>query len=236
MRLSKNLVLKGGGNVLPCEAEVLRLINSKSSIRVPRVHRSFQLDDETQYFGTAGYIVMDYIDGQPLDTFWNDLNDNKRKDISVQVARMIMDMQSIRISQPGPIGGGPCRGRFFTDYSAGPFKDKFEMESWFNHKLEICKTYNQAPQDIPPFKFTDFVFTHQDLSPRNLILDRDGLVWLVDWADAGAYPPAFESAALASQSSFPDFNEMVLSLLPPHPVEIRQLRSITYGLTTAALA
>jgi hypothetical protein len=95
----------------------------------------------------------------------------------------------------------------------------FELEDWFNHKLEICKTYNQAPSDIPPFSFTKFVLTRQDISPRNLVLDRDGLVWFVDCADAGAYPPAFESAALSLQQSYPDLNALVLSLIPSYPIE-----------------
>ena len=236
MRLSKNLVLKAGGNVLPCEAKALQLVALRSNIRAPRVHRSLQFTDDTKYFGTMGYIVMDYIDGEPLDSCWGDLSDEKKMDIARQTAQIIIEMQSIKLVEPGPIGGGPCRGRFFTHYSAGPFKDVTEFEGWFNHKLDICKTYKHAPQDLPPFKFTQFVLTHQDISPRNLVLDRNGLVWLVDWADAGSYPPAFETAALWSQSQFVDFNTMVLSLLPRYPLEEQQLDSIGYGLSIAALA
>ncbi|PLB54100.1 phosphotransferase family protein [Aspergillus steynii IBT 23096] len=236
VRLSKDLVLKGGGNVLPCEAKVLQMLASKSNIRAPRIHRSLHFKDETQYFGTMGYIVMDYIDGEPLDSRWRDLSDEQKMDVARQTAQMIIGMQSIKLLEPGPIGGGPCRGRFFTHYSAGPFKDVAEFEGWFNHKLDICKTYKHAPSDLPSFKFTEFVLTHQDTSPRNLILDRDGLVWLVDWADAGFYPRAFEMAALCSQSQFVDFNNMVLSLLLRYPLEEQQLLSIGYALSTAALA
>ncbi|KAJ9219558.1 hypothetical protein DTO027B5_4826 [Paecilomyces variotii] len=236
VRLSKDLVLKGGGDVLPCETKVLQLVASKSNIRAPRVHRSIHFNDNTKYFGMMGYIVMDYIDGEPLDRCWGDLSDEQKMDVAKQTAQMIIEMQSIKLLEPGPIGGGPCRGRFFTHYSAGPFKDAAEFEGWFNHKLDICKKYKHASSDLPPFKFTEFVLTHQDISPRNLILDRNGLVWLVDWADAGAYPPPFEIAALHSQSQFPDFNDMVLSLLPRYPLEEHQLDSIEYGLLTAAWA
>ncbi|KAI9368461.1 kinase-like domain-containing protein [Aspergillus egyptiacus] len=226
VRLSKALVLKGGGDVLPCEAKVLQLVASRSNIRTPRVHRSLQFTDDTKYFGTMGYIVMDYIDGEPLDARWGHLSNEQKLGIAKQTAQIIIEMQSIKLSEPGPIGGGPCRGRFFTHYSAGPFKDVWTS----------VKKYNYAPQDLPPFKFTQFVLTHQDISPRNLILDRTGRVWLADWADAGSYPPAFETAALCSQSQFVDFNDMVLSLLPRYPLEERQLDSIGYGLSIAALA
>ncbi|CAI7585941.1 unnamed protein product [Penicillium palitans] len=236
VRLSQHLVMKGGGSVLPCEAETLNFVASKTGIRAPRVHRAFQVEDEAQYFGTKGYIVMDFIAGQPLDKCWTNLPYDNQRQIAMQIADMIKEMQSVVISQPGPLGGGPFRGRFFTDYSAGPFKDSAEVQDWFNHKLDICKQMNQCPKDIPPFQFGTFVLTHQDISPRNLILDHNGEVWLIDWANAGAYPPAFESAALLAQQFFTGFNEAVLAVIPRFPEEERQLDSITYGLITAALA
>jgi hypothetical protein len=66
--------MKGGGSVLAIEAEVLLLIAPRTTIRPPRVYRAFQLKDDTQYFGTSGYIVMDFIPGQPLDECWNALS------------------------------------------------------------------------------------------------------------------------------------------------------------------
>lgn len=228
--------MKGGGSVLASEAEMLRLIASRTTIRAPRVYRTFQVKDDTQYFGTSGYIVMDFIPGQPLDECWNDRSRDTQGKIAAQVAEIIQEMQSIELLQSGPAGGGPYRGLFFTDYSAGPFMDAAEMEAWFNHKLDICKSVNKAPKDIPPFQFTKFVIIHHDISPRNLILDQHGQVWLIDWAYSGAYPPVFESAALSIQPFFTDFNEAVLSLIPRYAEEQMQLDSIAYGLTTAALA
>ncbi len=64
-----------------------------------------------------------------------------------------------------------------------------------------------ARQDIPPFNFLIFVLTHQDISPRNVILDTSGQVWLMDWAFAGAYPPYSEAATLAEQAQVPDFSQ-----------------------------
>ncbi|KAL4874266.1 kinase-like domain-containing protein [Aspergillus karnatakaensis] len=236
VRLYEDLVLKGGGNVLPCEAEALGVVASKTGIRAPRVHRSFQVTDDTKYFGTMGYIVMDYIDGRPLDTCWKGLGDEQKLEVSRQVAQIITEMHSIKLPEPGPIQGGPCRGRFFTHYGAGPFNSSSEFEGWFNHKLDISRTFNKASPDIRNFRFAEFVLTHQDISPRNLILDRHGHAWIVDWADAGAYPPAFETAALSYQQSFFDFNAIVLSYLPRYPLEKGQLESIGSDLTTAALA
>lgn len=89
MRLSETLVLKGGGSVLASEAEMLRVITSRTSIRVPRIYRAFQVENDTQYFGTSRYIVMDLIQGQPLDECWNDLTRDNQGEIAAQVAEMI---------------------------------------------------------------------------------------------------------------------------------------------------
>ncbi|OQE18476.1 hypothetical protein PENFLA_c021G08828 [Penicillium flavigenum] len=159
---------------------------------------------------------MDFIPGQPLDKCWTNLPYDNQRQIAIQIADMIKEMQSVVISQPGPLGGGPFRGRFITDYSAGPFKDSAEVQGWFNNKLDICKHMSQCPKDIPPFKFSTFVLTHQDISPRNLILDDNGEVWLIDWANASAYPPAFESAALLAQQFFTGFNEEPPKAQIPH--------------------
>jgi hypothetical protein len=95
--------MKGGGSVMTSEAEMLRLIASRTTIRVPRVHRSFQLTDDTQYFGTSGYIVMDFLPGQPLDECWNALSGETQGKIAAQVAAMIQEMQAIEHLKPAPL-------------------------------------------------------------------------------------------------------------------------------------
>jgi len=179
---------------------------------------------------------MDYVEGVCLANCWNELGSWKRQSVISQVAGMIQQLQSVRLNNPGPIGGGPSQGKWFTDYSAGPFATRQEIENWFNHKLAICKGTRNARQDIPPFNFPTFVFTHQDISPRNLILDTSDQVWLIDWAFAGAYPPCFEAATLAEQAQFPDFSQQLLKQIHTDPRQIAQLRSIGWGLRVAAFA
>lgn len=110
------------------------------------------------------------------------------------------------------------------------------MEAWFNHKLTVSKDFKRAPEDIPPFQFTKFVLVHKDISPRNIILDIAGRVWLLDWGHAGAYPSAFERAAITEQYRFPEFNKMLLEVLPASEPEARQLWSIGFVLANAFFA
>lgn len=239
VRLSQTLVLKGGDNVLYSEAETLRFIAiNLPDLRVPRVHRAFKVPDEATYFGARAYIVMDYIDGINLGDCWKQLDTERRKDVVNQTAHIICRLQSIELPTSGPLDNNtsPCRGHFFTDYSAGPFNSTLEMEAWFNHKLEVSQGVNQAPKDIPPFHFSKFVLVHQDISPRNIVLDTSGYVWLLDWAYSGAYPPAFEAGALHAQIRFSEFNKMLLKCFDWDKEEVRQLNGIGYALTNAAFA
>ncbi|RAQ61402.1 hypothetical protein COH20_003848 [Aspergillus flavus] len=66
LRISHDLVLKCGPLVLPSEGRALEFVRAKTSILVPRVFRSFQVDDPFEYYGTRGYLVMDYVKGQNL--------------------------------------------------------------------------------------------------------------------------------------------------------------------------
>lgn len=149
-------MLKCGPLVHPSEGRALKFVKAKTSILVPRVYRSFQVDDPFEFYGTRGYLVMDYIKGQDMGGCWIHLT-----------AAMIQQLQfqQLVLSQEVRVGVD-C-----SDYGAGTFNSGSEMEAWFNHRLTICKCYNHAPHDIPSFDFhfQKFVLVHQDISPRNMI-------------------------------------------------------------------
>ncbi|KAF2463947.1 uncharacterized protein BDR25DRAFT_272383 [Lindgomyces ingoldianus] len=237
VRLSQNLVLKGGTSVLPSEAENMKLVAESTNIRLPTVYRSFNTADPNGgYYQTRGYIVMDYIHGDCLADRWAHLTHDQRENVVFQIANMVNQLQSHPLDFAGPVGGGPCQGMWFSDYGAGPFKNCDAIEEWFNHKLSVCKRFRQIPDSAPPFVFKRFVFTHQDITPRNIVIDPLGQAWLIDWAFSGSYPEVFEAAAIARQHQFQDFGQLLLQHIPFEAEKVVQLKSIIYGLTTAALA
>ena len=44
------------------------------------------------------------------------------------------------------------------------------------------------------------VLAHQNLVPENMILGKDGRLWIVGWSSAGYYPPWFEFVAMQQQA------------------------------------
>jgi tRNA A-37 threonylcarbamoyl transferase component Bud32 len=231
VRLSTNLVLKSGEGVLASEGETMRyVLKNCSEVRLPRVHRSFSVDCPSSSFGVKNYIVMDYIDGSSLDTCWNELSSEAHEDIVAQVAAMVHQLQSMQSDHPGVIGGGISRGIWFSDYGAGPFTNKDVFKHWINWKLDLSKSFKRASADIPQIDCNSFVFTHGDLSPRNLILDTNDQIWLIDWGCAGFYPPIFEAASAKHQVHFPRFAQLLLPLIYNDATDLRQLESRHFGI------
>jgi aminoglycoside phosphotransferase (APT) family kinase protein len=238
VRISRTLALKGGSSVLPCEAHNMSFAAAHTSIPVPKVHRVLNIrQDKLSPWGTTCFILMDYIPGVCLSDCWDSLDAATRSDVTSRVASMIQQLESVPVQDPGPMGGTQCpfRGGWFSGYGAGPFATIQELEDWMNHKLEVSQRTHHVIAGTPRFKFDRLVLTHQDIAPCNLILGSNGQLWLVDWADAGGYPPGFEQAAIAEHIHHPDFGIEVCAKITSYPIVVMQRRSIAYGLTTGIL-
>lgn len=243
VRLSKFFAGKSGQGVLPSESQNMIFAAESLHLPVPRVHHAFTADVPGFTEGQlvkAYFIVMDYIPGPTVDECWNSLEVDQRQLVSSQVASMIEKMQSTTLKlPPGPVGWTGSQkfvGPWFTEVGAGPFASLQDLEDWCNHKIDVCVQFKQLEQNTPRFKFRSLVLTHQDIAPRNLVLDAQGKVWMIDWAFAGVYPPGFEQAVLKVQSRwYKEFAEMVLSKLSDRQERItKQFVNIGYGLSLAA--
>ncbi|CAG8972671.1 hypothetical protein HYALB_00009311 [Hymenoscyphus albidus] len=188
---------------------------------VPGVHRTFMSDipgDSPGEIVEGHFIVMDYISGPTVDECWDTMDQTQRKSVARQVASMLEKMQTTSLQlPPGPIwrtNNQKFEGFWFTDYGAGPFGTLKDLEDWCNHKIDVCIKFKQLPDDSERFVFRDLVLTHQDIAPRNFIIDKDGKVWMIDWGLAGVYPPGVEQAVLEVYAySSEGFQEMVFAEL-----------------------
>lgn len=228
-RISENTVVKIGAYIYMHEARNMEFVAANTSIRVPRVIRTFDVPVRNRKTATA--IVMEYVHGRPLDECWDELSEERRENVCQQVADAVRQLQSLEVERPGPIGGGPSQSYWFRDRT-GPFKSRRHLEDWYTAVLELCKSLNKADQDAPPFtgKFKKLVMTHLDLAPRNIILEEGDKVCLLDWDFAGAYPPHFERATLMKQWRDGEFTSRVLAAIPTHEKEIEELMTVEYAM------
>ncbi|KAF5586979.1 kinase-like (PK-like) [Fusarium pseudoanthophilum] len=243
-RVSKNHVIKGGPGVAKSEAENMKFAFETLQLPVPKVYRTFT-SEIPEYPGMSTtrlieghFIVMDYAQGLSIDKTWQSFDTSTKEAVAQQVADVIEKMQSTILNDMpvGPIGRAQddkFQGPWFTDYGAGPFDTLKELEDWCNHKIDVGIMVKHLKPETQRFEFKDIVLTHQDLALRNLVLDEDMKIWVIDWGCAGVYPKGFEQAALQVQAENEEYADMVLERLSDRQnIVMDQFAKIAYGLST----
>ncbi|KAI9729370.1 MAG: hypothetical protein M1834_006894 [Cirrosporium novae-zelandiae] len=238
VRVHQSTVLKYGCGVHLSEARNMRFVQNQANIRIPTVIDAWELEiPEPGENRRMGYILMEYINGETLSNIWSTLDASKRTIVYAQIYQFLQQLHSIKMTFPGSLDGDISRGPLFTDYGAGPFKSPQDMESWFNERLLVCQEFGRLPSTQPSFSglFDELVMCHMDIHPRNLILDVDDRLYLLDWAYAGGYPVFFETANLM-RTGDPDFSHKLLDMIGDEHVEkAKRLVAVGFALTTGAL-
>ncbi|KAI0352037.1 hypothetical protein OH77DRAFT_830725 [Trametes cingulata] len=175
------------------EANALNLVFARTTIPVPRVRRV--IEHEWGFI-----IVMDYIEGPTLAQMWPTLSKWRKLFVAYTLRRYVRQLRRLKApagTPPGPLSTQPriCKSPIFGQVQSdrGPFASYAELSAFFNQRHHMALDNKDVPRDDPARKdlFDDsgpLVLTHQDLNLRNIIMDRDGRLWLIDFAWAGYYP------------------------------------------------
>lgn len=190
VKLSDDIAVKIGGLVTASEARTQEFANQNTDptiVHVPRVYRFFERDEPRSSFKT-GYLFMAYVEGPTLTEVDLDI----RTDIIPRMAQIIAHLGQIQGGQvPGPIGGGYAQGHVWGDDGADvTFASVSDFNAYLNKRLAIQKK-SIGLSDYP------LVLCHLDLGWRNVILEADDTISLVNWNNAGLYPRFFEVKTLS---------------------------------------
>nr|XP_023907922.1 uncharacterized protein LOC112019639 [Quercus suber] len=242
VRISESLVVKYGLEVQLWEAMNMKFASSIPGVRAPTIHDAWQaeVDDPKDSRHVITYILMDFIPGDLLGDVWSSMDVDARDMVCCQIRDMLKALQCPSLTEPGPVGGGLSRGFYFTQYDAGPFESRDDIEDWFNGRLQVCKDFGRALKNAPDFtgKFNNLAMCHLDLHTHNIILDSRSQVWIIDWEAAGAYPVFFEEAFLkkTKDRDHPDFIKYLLRTVSTgeYNVDIKELDVIGFAVTTGA--
>ncbi|KAF9240402.1 hypothetical protein BU15DRAFT_73994 [Melanogaster broomeanus] len=124
-----------------------------------------------------------------LESAWDRLTLFSKLYIAWTLRSYVTQLRHLRRSVPGTLPGTACTGYLFTDSGAGPFASYDDFTAWFNHKLDVSQRMKKAPHDAPRFDNSwPLVFTHFDLCPRNILLGRDGKLYVLDWQEIWILP------------------------------------------------
>lgn len=142
---------------------------------------------------------MTFVPGRTVAELWPTASEELRQDIVHQLHQFVQQLQRLKAPHAGPVGGDISRAKIFGLYNAGPFHTIQDIEAWLDGRLRVCKRPQHAPASAPRFAgcFEELVVCHLDLAARNLILDPQGRLWVLDWGKAGGYPPVFKRVAVS---------------------------------------
>ncbi|KAI1775337.1 hypothetical protein F4818DRAFT_46963 [Hypoxylon cercidicola] len=175
------------------EFNALGIVRRHTSIPVPEgLDMTFEPASANNALSLPrGYLLTTRVPGLPLSLCQNVLSDRDIERIATQLKDYSAQLRDIPKSVNLDMAicnsfGGPCMdNRIRGGIPVGPFTD----EAAFSQMIRF-------PND-PARRGHNIVFTHADLNPRNILVDKtllsDGSIgWdvtgIVDWETAGYYP------------------------------------------------
>ncbi|KAK4692639.1 hypothetical protein P7C71_g4604, partial [Lecanoromycetidae sp. Uapishka_2] len=187
-RINNTTVVKTGDGIRMAEATTMHFIKEKTSVPVPKVLDSY-VDTDTGHV----CIIMEYIDGKPLDEEWDSYSDLQKRSVESQLKQYFDEIRQIPGTFVGSIDGSNCNDQLFDNDPtlSGPF----DSEAAFQTGLiaAIKERGSQTWTDVV-IRFIEampahkIVFAHNDIAPRNILVRDAKVVGIVDWEFSGFYP------------------------------------------------
>lgn len=199
-KISKTLIVK---NRKTYEVENMRFVRANTKVPVP----------QARYLHLKSWLVMDFIEGKMLQECWESQSFFMKFRIACTLRGYISQLRKLRGTIPGTVSGGVISGILFEDENRGPFDSSRTFRNWCHMVAHSGWTstitaglYKREP--VPPAPVTsedwDLVFTHGDLNLTNIILSKDGVLWIIDWATSGFFPPCVESVVMKYYDDAPE--------------------------------
>ncbi|KAI0705740.1 hypothetical protein C8T65DRAFT_652611 [Cerioporus squamosus] len=222
-RISHSLLAKLAA---PSERQGMDYVRNHTTIPVPRTH----LPD-------SSLLVMDLVDGEMLWECWDKLGAFTRFRVACTLRLYVKQLRSLQRDTVGAVDTGYVSGILFGEDFYGPFNTLRRFRHFCEYvscvgwrtMADIERNAGRTPPPIPRPKF-DWtpVFVHGDLNLSNVLRDRHGTLWILDWDAAGFYPACMESAVMWNMGQ---------NMLPEEtPASWSSYRSFITGVTTESEA
>jgi aminoglycoside phosphotransferase (APT) family kinase protein len=191
-KVDATTVVKTGDSVRLAEAEAMRLVREKTTIPVPEIYNSY-IDPATKH----ACIVMEFIQGECLSAVWDQYDDQQKEHIVKHLHDIFAQLRNIKGTFIGSVDESACEDPLFEeDIGAyGPYND----EASFNQGIvtALKNTLESGWVDtvcdmVGALTGHEFILTHGDISPRNILVQNGKVVAVLDWEMAGYYPKYWE--------------------------------------------
>lgn len=184
------------------EADVMHYA-ATHSILAPKVHGVYDIESSPR----ARVIVSDRVPGVPLVEVWESSTDDEKASYKAQLREQLQRMRECTQPFIGRVtkSGEPQPTHNVYDHllpnDLGPFQSEEEFERWCLDRVLMKsglisrrKWKRFVQRERRNVSSRQFVLTHGDLSPRNIIA-QDGLITgIIDWGRGGFFPEYAEYA------------------------------------------
>ena len=179
--LSTNFIPKGTAKTWEKDGLKAMELAQELHVRVPDIRRIVEWE------GTI-YVIMERIHGSNLYDYWHELGWFTTLKLTFQLRGFIHRIRSRTSLTAGALYSGEAKSVWIDDYYRLPLHASPEsvaaffnfwgnfLPPWSTDSLTYGKVYFSPDQ---------FVFSHQDLAPRNMLIVKKNNLWLVDWDFAG---------------------------------------------------
>lgn len=150
------------------------------------------------------WLLMDRIDGCSLDQCWGTLNPFMQFRVACTLRLYLKQLRRLTSTVPGH--DGIIAGEPFAGSEHGPVEDAnclrlfCEMVAHTGWRHRVRYHRDRFGDSDPPVTGVGepwpLVFVHADLHPGNIILSKDNVLWLIDWAHSAFLPPWIVSVYL----------------------------------------
>ncbi|TPX18631.1 uncharacterized protein E0L32_002488 [Thyridium curvatum] len=236
--LSPSTLVKYGRTVHLSEAAALLfLASSAPTIPVPKLHHAFR-DDKSG----MTYIVMEKIDGRPLDDAWQGNSPEENERLLSQLKRIFRELRALKKPAETGIGAGAvcaADGGKLHDHriwnaagekGLGPFTSEADFNLFLRNGVSNTDSITdpQRKEDIQRLielhreseqKDTETVFTHGDMNLSNILVKEGKVVGIVDWEMAGWYPRYWEYTTAMNTHYIRGWREQIGKFLDEWPQE-----------------
>lgn len=234
VRIGRGLIAKFGALVDPVEGENMNFVRQNApAVRVPKVYAIYQR--EVTPHTPITYIIMEEVQGLPLDDLWDELDTWQKKDVCNQLRDAFVALRA-----------APGLGYFGSVDKTKPRDDilwadvPITREGGASDKEEdfvqaVIDKYTIYCGNSEPYK-TDYyrrvlpaalkgtgesIFTHNDLRRKNILVDEEGRIAILGWASAGFYPSYWDyTKAIHLCDWKDDWHEYIGQILEEHPNQV----------------
>ncbi|KAF5387507.1 hypothetical protein D9757_006532 [Collybiopsis confluens] len=166
-------------------------------IRVPTIHRVV-IDEKNNFF----VMIMDLIPGSNVYDSWFKLSWRSTISLALQMRQILHALSTIT---------SPVTGKLVNSIIESPWIEagyppaRRSTPAMFAGYLSAWTTLPKGVGAGWPFPVRPNIFVHQDLVFRNIHVDPQNRLWVLDWGYAGYFPSCFESMAIVEDPLNPGF-------------------------------